>query len=181
MAFTILGVPFVPDPQKHAEDRNWIETIGRYIPGFRGYLDQEYRRESDHLAREWMADRLQRSKSGLDEYMRQLVNAANLDALPEVERVRTRLDTLISKIRSQFRGYSGFFDFVKIDKQTLDETYALDMALTEDVESLATSIEALSTKGDDSPSSVSSDLLRRIDDAENQLERRTDLLKGLGE
>jgi hypothetical protein len=172
----------VPDPQKHAEDRNWIETIGGYIPGFRGYLDKEHRRESDHLAREWMGERLQRSKTGLDGYMRQLVNAARLDDLPQVERIRTRLDTLISKIRAQFRGYSGFFDFVRINEKTLDEAYALDMALTEDIESLATTIEALSSKGsDDSASAVSADLIRRIDEAESQLERRTDLLKGLGD
>jgi hypothetical protein len=81
----------VPDPKKHGEKRNWIETIGQFVPGFRGYLKKEYRRESDHLAREWMAERLQRSKSALDDYMRHLVNDAQLDALPEVERIRTRL------------------------------------------------------------------------------------------
>lgn len=171
----------MPDPQKHADDRNWLESLGLKIPGFRGYLEKEYRRESDHLARQWMADRLQKSKSGLDDYMRALVNAAQLDGLTEIERVRTRLDTLISKIRAQFRGYSGFFDFVKVNEQTLDEAYALDMQLAELVESLANAIEALSTKGDDSPAAVANDLIGRIDEAETQLERRADLLEGLGE
>ncbi|HIF31925.1 MAG: hypothetical protein ABGX07_20010 [Pirellulaceae bacterium] len=172
----------MPDPQKHADKRNWIESIGRFIPGFRGYLEKGYRRESDHLAREWMAECLQRSKTSLDSYMRQMVNAAQLDALPEVQRVHTRLDTLISKIRSQVRGYSGFFDFVRIDVQKLDQVYALDMEMTESVDSLGKAIEALGEKGlDDSPAAVTADLIRRIDDAETQLERRSDLLKGVGE
>jgi hypothetical protein len=172
----------MPDPKKHADKRNWIESIGRFIPGFRGYLEKGYRRESDHLAREWMAECLQRSKSSLDGYMRQMVNAVQLDALPELERVRTRLDTLISKIRSQVRGYSGFFDFVRIDIKKLDEVYALDMQMTEAVDSLAKAIEALGVKGlDDTPAAVVADLIRRIDDAETQLERRTDLLQGVGE
>jgi hypothetical protein len=92
------------------------------------------------------------------------------------------LDTLISKIRSQVRGYSGFFDFVRIDVQKLDQVYALDMEMTESVDSLGKAIEALGEKGlDDSPAAVTADLIRRIDDAETQLERRSDLLKGVGE
>ena len=100
-----------PDPSRHASNRNWFESILRYVPGFRGYLEKEYRRESDYLARTWMADRLQRSKVGLDDFMRALVDAANLDVLPPCERLRSKLDGLISRIRSAVRGYSGIFDF----------------------------------------------------------------------
>ncbi|MFT5471619.1 MAG: hypothetical protein ACI8UO_006754 [Verrucomicrobiales bacterium] len=173
----------MPDPQKHSDDRNWIESIGRKIPGFRGYLERGYRREADHLLRESIAERLQRSKSGIDDYLRQLVNAAQLDGLTEIERIRTRLDTLIGKIRAQVRGASGFFDFVRVDEEKLDQAYALDMQLHEQTESLAEAIEALSTPkgGDDSPAAIAADLIRKIDDAETQLECREDLLQGVGE
>ncbi len=52
----------MPEPRQHAQSRGWIESIGRRIPGFKGYLEKEYRRDSDALQRTWLADRLQRAK-----------------------------------------------------------------------------------------------------------------------
>ena len=168
----------MPDPSQHAQDRNWFESILRNLPGFKGYLEKEYRRESDYLARSWMADRLQHSKSGLDEYLRRLTDGGQLDDLPQVERVRTRLDGLISKIRSDVRGYSGVFDYVKVDEELLDKVYAHDHALMDQVAQLAASLEQLSIK-DDTPSAVSHDLLRAIEDVEARFAVRGELLKGI--
>ena len=66
-----LSIPAIwetnmPEPRDHTEDRNWIEAVLRYVPGFRGYLEKEYRRESDDLQRDWLADRLQRSKRAIN-------------------------------------------------------------------------------------------------------------------
>src|SRR3990170_2263681 len=55
------------NPKDHSRDRNWLEELLRRVPGFRGYLEKEYRRESDKLQRDWMADCLQRAKAGLEE------------------------------------------------------------------------------------------------------------------
>ncbi len=169
----------MPDPNRHAESRNWFESILRFIPGFRGYLGKEYRRESDYLARTWLADRLQQSKRGLDDFMRGLADAGQIDHLPQCERVRTRLDGLISRMRGEVRGYSGLFDFVKVREDLLDDVYNLDMSLMSQVDSLAASIEQLSVKPD-APSAVVSDLLQRIDEVERKFAQRSDLLKGLG-
>jgi hypothetical protein len=169
----------VPDPSRHADNRNWFESILRFVPGFRGYLEKDYRRESDYLARTWLADRLQQSKRGLDDFMRGLVDAGQIDALPQCERVRTRLDGLISQMRGAVRGYSGLFDFVKVREDLLDDVYNLDMSLMSDVESLAAAIEQPAVKPD-APSAVVRDLLQRIDEVERKFSQRGDLLKGLG-
>src|SRR5579862_4715477 len=60
------------DPKLHAQNHGTLENLIRHIPGFRGYLDREERRESDFLVRKWMADRLQQCKQGLDDYLRTL-------------------------------------------------------------------------------------------------------------
>ena len=52
----------MPEPRQHTENRGWIESIGRRIPGFKGYLEKEYRRDADALQRTWLAERLQRFK-----------------------------------------------------------------------------------------------------------------------
>jgi len=113
----------MPEPKEHTEKRNIVETILRYIPGFRGYLEKEYRRDSDHLQREWLADRLQRSKRAIDQFSRPLADAGKIDLLPEVDRLRGKLDTLIARIRGAMRGYSGFFDLVRVDEALLDRVY----------------------------------------------------------
>ncbi len=167
------------DPKKHSEGRGIIESILRFIPGFRGYLEKDYRQESDYLTRKWMADRLQQSKRSLDDYMLGLVNAGLIDHLPTCERVKTRLDGLILKMRGAVRGYSGFFDYVQVKVDLLDQVYEHDMSLIQDVEALAGSIDQLARKPD-TTEAAPSDLLHRIDDVDRKFTQRGDLLNGLG-
>ena len=166
------------DPKQHSENRGIIESVLRYIPGFRGYLEKDYRQESDYLLRKSMADRLQRSKQALDEFMLQLINAGRLDRLTDCERAKTRLDGLILKMRAAVRGYSGFFDYVRVDLGLLDRVYEHDLALVQDVEALAQAIEQLSAKPDPAESSIA-DILRRIDEVVRKFDSRGELLSGV--
>lgn len=168
----------MPDPREHTKNRNIIESVLRHIPGFRGYLEKEYRRDSDTLQREWLANRLDRSKSGLDDLTRALADAAQIDVLPQCDRLRGRIDKLSSRIRGAMKGYSGFFDLVKIDEEVLDRIYEFDANLVESIDELATRIEALSESTDDVAGTVK-DLLQRVDDLDKVWDERDDLLKGL--
>jgi hypothetical protein len=168
----------MPEPREHAEDRNLIETILRHIPGFRGYLEKEYRRESDDLQRDWLADRLQRSKRALDELTRPLADAGQIDLLPQVDRLRGRLDKLSSRIRGAMQGYSGFFDLVRVDEALLDRVYEHDVGLMTQVDALAAAVEKLP----DQPQQLADalpGLLRQIDEVERLWDVREDMLKGL--
>lgn len=166
------------DPKQHSENRGLLESILRYIPGFRGYLEKDYRQESDYLLRKSMADRLQRSKQGLDEFLLQMVNAGQLDRLADGDRAKNRLDRLILKMRAAVRGYSGFFDFVRVDIALLDRVYEHDMAMVQEVEALGTAIEQLAAKPDPAAASIA-DLLQRIESVEQRFDQRGKLLEGL--
>ena len=168
------------DPERHVENRNKVESLLLKIPGFRGYLEKEYRRESDHLARTWLADRFHQAKIGLDNFTRSLVEAANLDDLPHFERLRGRIDGLQSKVRGDVRGYSGFFDYVRVDEQTLDDVYDHDMSLMGDVESLVDSVDGLAGS-DKSPSALASDLLGQVEAIEREYAKRSEMLRGLSD
>ena len=168
----------MPDPMEHAENRGWIETILQWIPGFRGYLRKENRREADELQREWLADRLQRAKRGLDAFARALTDAGNLDALPAVERLRTKLDTQLARIRGAMQGYSGFFDLVEIDEAVLDKVYAFDVALMEQVGKLADEIDGLAGRADEGAAAVAP-LSEELDAIADAWDQREDILKGL--
>ncbi|HUT95819.1 MAG TPA: hypothetical protein VMY37_40580 [Thermoguttaceae bacterium] len=168
----------MPEPKEHAEHRNWLETILRYIPGFRGYLEKEYRRDSDGLQREWLADRLQRSKRAIDDFTRPLADAGRIDALPQVDRLRGRLDKLIARIRGAMQGYSGFFDLVRVREDLLDRVYEHDLGLMQRVDALSQAIEGLPDALDRTAQTISS-LLEQIDALEQQWDIREDMLKGL--
>lgn len=166
------------DPSRHADSRNIVEAILRYIPGFRGYLEKEYRRDSDYLARTWLADQIRACKASLDRYQRSLVDAGQLDVLPQCEHVRTRLDTLESRMRGAVRGYSGFFDFVRVKEDLLDRVYAHDMSLIGDIQALQKATEGLAATGDD-PAKAIGHLLTQVDDLHRKFDERSNLLEGI--
>jgi ABC-type transporter Mla subunit MlaD len=166
------------DPREHTERRNFIETILRYIPGFRGYLEKEYRRESDELQRNWLADRLQRAKRAIDEVSRSLADAAQLDALPQLDRLRGRLDKLIGRIRGAMQGYSGFFDLVRVDVPLLDRVYAHDVDLVQAVDQLAQAVEQLPPQQDKLAAALPA-VMGKVDEIAVQWDLREGILKGL--
>lgn len=166
------------DPKRHADNRGSIESMLHHIPGFRGYLEKDYRQESDHLVRRWMADRLQPSKRALDTSMTALIDAGRIDQLAAWERVKNRLDAVILRFRSAVRGYSGFFDFVQVDVGLLDQVYEHDLALVQSVEKLALAIEQTSGSADVSDT-VTADWLRQIDEIDRRFSQRGEMLNGL--
>jgi hypothetical protein len=166
------------DPTEHAEKRNAIEEMLRRIPGFKGYLEKEYRRKSDDLQRDWLADRLQRSKRAIDATTRPLADAARIDVLPQVDLLRGRLDRLIARIRGAMQGYSGVFDLVQVNEELLDAVYDHDVALMDRVDELAQAVENLPGRPDDIVAALP-ELNSKIDALERQWDARTDMLKGL--
>ena len=168
----------MPEPKQHMRNRGALETVLRKIPGFRGYLEKEYRRESDQLHRGWLADRLTRAKRALDEFTRGLADSAQIDALPAFDRLRGRLDKLIGRIQGSMQGYSGFFDLAQVDEALLDRVYQYDVGLMDQVESLAEGIEQLPT-GAAGSTPPPADLMRQLEELEQAWDLRSDMLKGV--
>ena len=166
-------------PDSHSQNRNFLEGILRKIPGFKGYLEKEYRRESDHLTRVWMADQLQQSKADLDNYMQSLVDQVQLDDLPAFERLRARIDKLISKMRGDVRGYSGFFDYVRVDEALLEKVYHHDQMLMQDVEVLTNSVNSTTASGQ-SPAQIASTLSSQVEALQSKYDHRAEMLLGVG-
>lgn len=166
------------DPKKHADDRNMFESLLRRIPGFRGYLEKEYRRDSDQLARKWLAERLERAKPRLNDYLRELTEQGSLSALGDGDRLRARMDKVIGRFRSAPAGYSGLFDFVKVREDRLDDVYAHDAKMMEQVEAAAVAIESLRLGDGDSRGMLTA-LIERVEQVDREFDRRDDLLSGL--
>ena len=121
---------------KVIQDRNWFEQLGLKIPGFKGYLDKELRRETDKLLREFLAKRVDELRGRLDPVMRDLVDNGGLMVVNEVDRVKKAMEKLVSRLRFATYGYSGLFDAVKVGEEELNRLYMFDMALTERIDGL---------------------------------------------
>jgi hypothetical protein len=133
----------VPEPRQHTEHRNALETLLRHIPGFRGYLEKEYRRDSDALQRTWLSDRLQQAKRALDTVSSELAGAGRLDLLTQYDKLRAKTDKLIARIRGAWQGYSGVFDLVRVDEGRLDRIYEHDMSMMQLIEEYLESMKRL--------------------------------------
>ena len=168
------------DPSQHSEDRNIVERILRHIPGFQGYLEKEYRRESDHLARTWMEQQLGLAKGKVDAYMRSQLDAGQIDSLPPLERVVSRMDAVGNQLAGAVRGYSGIFDFVKVREDVLDQVYEQDLATVERVQELSQLLDGLATSEENS-GIIASEILGILDEIEASVRERGNILAGIGE
>jgi len=123
--------------------RNWLEKLGEKIPGFRGYLDRELRREVDKMQRDFLASEVDRARQGLQAKVRIWSRKGALDHLDIASTTEKLLDRLANRIRHADYGSSGFFDAVKIGETELDELYRFDLELSLTVEALADQINTL--------------------------------------
>ena len=170
----------MPEPKSHLSNRPLLERIVHFIPGFKGYLDRDNRREADALQRHFLAERLQRSKRGIDGASRQWVDAGLLDRLPACDRLRAQLDKLIGRIQGAMQGYSGVFDLVQIDERLLDRVYDFDLKLVEKVEHLADQIEKLPAASPDTTAAVAlGPITAEVAAVEQLWDQRAEILKGV--
>jgi len=123
--------------------RNWLEKLGEKIPGFRGYLDRELRREVDKMQRDFLASEVDRARQGLQAKVRTWSRKGALDHLDIASTTEKLLDRLANRIRHADYGSSGFFDAVKIGETELNQLYRFDLELSSTVEALADQIAAL--------------------------------------
>jgi len=169
----------MPDPKKHADSRGWIESVLRYIPGFRGYLEKGYRRESDELARKWLADQLVLAKRNIEQLVRNLTTQGRLADLNQPQHLLVKVDLIVGKLRSATAGYSGFFDFVQVDEAKLDEVYEIEVGLMEQMKKLLPAFDSIADQTENLGSSLKS-LEDSLEEFSRQFARRAQILAGLG-
>lgn len=122
---------------KISEQRNPLERLLMKVPGFRGYLDREARREADKLLRDHGAVRLERVVRELHEIA---ANSA-LDQLDDLHELINEVEKLRAELRFADRGYSGFFDEVKLDATpALDAVYEKDERIVEQIEQITAQV-----------------------------------------
>ncbi len=127
--------------QKISDSRNLIEKIGAIIPGFKGYMNRNARRDADKLLRETVANRFEQQWSRISELQRQMIEQGSVETVDNLEAAAIKLRTLIDRIRTAAYGYAGFFDAVKVDEPELLKLYQFDEALLDRAVQLGAAVD----------------------------------------
>jgi len=133
-----------------------FKKILAIIPGFKGYMERQARRDSDKLLRDTIAKRFEEQLGRVSALQRDLINGGQIDKIDDLEAAAIKLRTFADRIRRATRGYSGLFDAVKINEDDLARLYQYDagmLALSDEVSKAVDNVEA-SIGGDGLPAAI---------------------------
>lgn len=168
-----------PILDKARAGQNALEKLANAIPGFKGYRERELRRDADRQQREHLASRLEANKKALNELADQATRGGALDVINDVEAARKRLDRVSARVRYAERGYSGFFDAVKVDETVLGRIYQFDLSLLEGVEAVRTATEAARAAGAAGARPALQAVTAAVDALDARLNEREAVLRGV--
>ena len=165
------------DIKERAEkQKNWIEKGLHKIPGFKGYYERELRRDSDKLQRDFIVLTLNEGLGEFREIIKGVTRKSDLKQLTEYGDVQKYFEKVINNIRYSDRGYTGFFDLIKVKENELDVIYEKDLEVLEMVLKFNDDFSVFKNITSDS------DKLKKIREAleniEESYEKRNEILKG---
>lgn len=120
-----------------------IERLLKGLPGIRGYVDKELRRDADKRLREMIAGELEEVKQSLYQVQRRLLEGKGLLWMDNIDNAIQKLQILIDRIKTASYGYAGLFDPVRIGAEELNALHRFDAALAERVVDLRMVVTAL--------------------------------------
>jgi hypothetical protein len=114
--------------QKVTSQQDPFKKLASYIPGFKGYIERQNRRDADKLLRDTVARRFDEQWKRASQIQVDMVSQGMIAYVDDMERATLQVRTFIDKISTAPRGYSGLFDAVKINEAELEALYQYDAA-----------------------------------------------------
>jgi hypothetical protein len=127
--------------KKVGTDMDPFKKILGKIPGFKGYIERQSRRDSDKLLRDTVAMRFEEQWQRVSSLQRDFISQGQISYVDDLEAAAIKLRTFADRIRRAPRGYSGLFDAVKINEEELTKIYQYDAAMLELADEVGRSID----------------------------------------
>ena len=131
--------------EKVTSQQDPLKQLLSYIPGFKGYVERQNRRDADKLIRDTVARRFEEQLKRVSSLQSDLVSNGKIEYVDDMEKAAIKLRTFIDKVSTAPRGYSGMFDAVKINEAELLAIYQFDLAffeLGDQIKSAVDNVEA---------------------------------------
>jgi len=126
---------------KIKDEMDPFKKILSMIPGFKGYMERQARRDSDKLLRETVAARFEQQWERISAIQRDFIASGDIQYLDDLEGAAIKLRTFADRVRRATRGYSGLFDAVKINEEELQQLYQYDSEMLELAEEVGRAID----------------------------------------
>ncbi|HEY5574815.1 MAG TPA: hypothetical protein VIK64_17465 [Anaerolineales bacterium] len=130
---------------KVTRDMDPFKRIVQNLPGFKGYLERQTRRDSDKLIRDVIFQRFRELEGHVSRIQRDFISQGQIGYVDDLERGALKIRTFADKVRTASRGYSGLFDAVNVNEQEIARLYEYDAAMLEladEVERAIDNVEA---------------------------------------
>ncbi len=118
-----------------------FKKIASKIPGFKGYIERQTRRDADKLVRDTLFNRFRELEGYVSALERDLGNAGQVDLIDDVEATAIKLRTFADRVRTARRGYAGLFDAVKVNADDLTRLYDYDGAMLDLVDKVKAAVD----------------------------------------
>jgi predicted nucleic acid-binding protein len=129
--------------EKVTSQQDPFKRLGSLIPGFKGYIERQNRREADKLLRDTVARRFDEQWKRASQLQVDMVSQGMIAYVDDMERAALQLRTFIDKISTAPRGYSGLFDAVKINEKELEAIYQYDAAFFDLAEQVGRALDTV--------------------------------------
>lgn len=160
-------------------DMDPLKKIMSKVPGFRGYIEREDRREADKRLRDRVADAFEEQWQRVSSLQRDFISQGEIAYVDDLEASAIKLRTFADRVRRAPRGYTGLFDAINIDEGLLLQVYQYDAAMLTMAEEVSRAIDNVETSvGSDGLPAALRHLNKVAQDAVTVYDRREDIVFG---
>jgi hypothetical protein len=98
------------------------------------------------------------------------------------ETLTARIDRVTQRIDRAVAGYAGMFDAVKVKEDKLDTVIEHDLSLIEKAEAIKADVEKVNElePGKDDWRTAMDELISKVEELDSLVDKRSELLRGLG-
>lgn len=163
--------------QKVGADMDPFKKILNVIPGFKGYIQRQSRRDSDKLLRDTVALRFEEQWQRVSALQRDFISQGEITYVDDLESAAIKLRSFADRIRRATRGYSGLFDATKINESELNKIYQYDAAMLELAEEVGRAVDNIEASiGTDGLAAVIRHLVSVAQDCIQVYDRRSEVV-----
>ena len=118
-----------------------FKKIASKIPGFKGYVERQNRRDSDKILRDTIYRRFREHEWRISDLQVEFINKGEIQYTDDLEKAALRLRTFADRVRTAPRGYSSLFEAVKINEEELAKLYEYDATLLDKSDEVGRAID----------------------------------------
>jgi hypothetical protein len=123
------------------DDMDFFKKIANKIPGFKGYIERQTRRDADKLIRTTLFNRFRELEDNVSALQRDCLSAGDIEVVGKIESTAIKLRTFADRVRTARRGYSGLFSAVKVNEEDLTRLYEYDASMLDLVDQMKAAID----------------------------------------